>query len=44
MLQQQEGFGPLFPDRALVVDTEAPVEVADLVEAVQSALRQQRVA
>lgn len=44
MAQEQEHLGPIFPDRAIVVNTERPVEIAKLVEAVQSALRQPRVA
>jgi glucokinase len=44
MSQQQEAYGPLFPDRAIVLDTEGHVEMSQLLEAVRSALLQQRVA
>lgn len=44
MSRDQEQFGPLFPDRAVVVDTERPVDVTSLVTAIQSALLQQRFA
>lgn len=41
VFHQQEHFGPLFPDRAIVVDTERAVVVPVLVAEVRKALRQQ---
>jgi predicted kinase len=42
--REQEKFGPLFPGRAIVVNTEQPVDINSLAEAVKSALLQQHVA
>lgn len=41
-LEQQQSLGPLFPARAITVDTERPVELQPLVQAVRNALRQER--
>ena len=38
MLEQQEAFGPLFPSKAIVVNTEEPVELSALAVLVNSAL------
>lgn len=40
LLEQQESLGPLFPEKAITVSTEVPVDVAALVGAVKSALRE----
>ena len=38
-LEQQQSLGPLFPAKAITVDTEHPVELQPLVQAIRSALR-----
>jgi cytidylate kinase len=42
MLEQQESFGPLFPERAITVSTEVPVDLAVLICSVRSALQEER--
>lgn len=40
MLQEQQDFGPLFPSRAIIVNTEKEVAVSDLVAKVRRALHE----
>jgi len=42
MLQEQQDFGPLFPSRAIVVNTEREVALSNLIAKVQRALREDR--
>ena len=41
-LEQQRSLGPLFPEKAIMVDTERPIQLQPLVQAVSNALSQNR--